>query len=411
VSSQATGSHRPGLFALTFVSMVAGCAPSGPPEMTFPPPAVTVSYPLERYVTDYNDFTGRTAAVEAVRVRARVWGYLQKINFREGAEVKKDDILFEIDPRTYQADLDRASANLVQSQAHRDRLQADFERARRLVAQRAIGQEEYDKIVGDRSEAEAAVRLAEAGLAAARLNLDFTKVRAPVAGHISRTMVTVGNLVQSGETGGTTLTSIVSVEPVYVYFDVDDLTFMQVNRLIREGKAVQSSGSNRPPVLLGLAVEQGYPRTGVIDFVDNQVDPSTGTLKMRGLFHNPDRALTPGLFARVRVPLGGSRRALLVTDRAVDTDQGQKVVYVTNGDDVVEKRAVRLGRLHDGLREIETGVQPGERVVVDGIQRVRGGVKVEPTLVEMPVSPDARPVTATPPPAKAEVAADRAAKS
>jgi RND family efflux transporter MFP subunit len=378
--------------------------------MTFPPPVVTVSYPLERDVTDYSDFTGRTMAVETVKVRARVFGYLQKINFREGAEVKKDDVLFEIDPRTYQADLDRASANLVQSQAHRDRLQADFERARRLLAQRAIGQEEYDKIVGDRSEAEAAVRLAEAGLAAARLNLDFTKVRAPVAGHISRTMVTVGNLVQSGEMGGTTLTNIVSIDPVYVYFDVDDLTFAQVNRLIRDGK-MQSSAEAQPPVLLGLASEQGYPRTGVIDFVDNQVDPSTGTLKMRGLFRNPDRTLTPGLFARVRVPLGGSRRALLVTDRAVDTDQGQKVVYVTDGENVVEKRAVRLGRLHDGLREIETGVQVGERVVVDGIQRVRGGVKVEPTLVEMPVFPDAKPALSTPPPAKAMADTNNAAKS
>jgi RND family efflux transporter MFP subunit len=395
---------------LAVATFSAGCGQQGPPEMSFPPPVVTVSYPLERDVTDYSDFTGRTMAVETVRVRARVFGYLQKINFHDGAEVKKDDVLFEIDPRTYQADFDRASANLIQSQAHRDRLQADFERARRLLSQRAIGQEEYDKIVGDRSEAEAAVRLAEAGIAAARLNLDFTKVRAPVAGHISRTMVTVGNLVQSGEMGGTTLTNIVSIDPVYVYFDVDDLTFTQVNRLIRDGK-MQSSAETQPPVLLGLAFEQGYPRTGVIDFVDNQVDPSTGTLKMRGLFRNPDRTLTPGLFARVRVPLGGSRRALLVTDRAVDTDQGQKVVYVTNGENVVEKRAVRLGRLHDGLREIETGVQVGERVVVDGIQRVRGGVKVEPTLVEMPVYPEAKPVLSTPPPAKAMAETNNAAKS
>lgn len=397
---------------LLMVSAVglAGCAPGGPPEMVFPPPAVTVSYPLQRNVTDYNDFTGRTAAVEAVKVRARVWGYLQKINFREGAEVKKDDVLFEIDPRSYQADLDRAEATLVQSQAHRDRLQADYERGRRLLTQRAIGQEEYDKIVGDRSEAEAAVRLAEAGLAAARLNLDFTKVRAPVAGHISRTMVTVGNLIQSGETGGTTLTNIVSVDPVYVYFDVDDLTFVRVNRMSREEK-VSSAADTRPPVLLGLAHEQGYPRQGVIDFVDNQVDPGTGTLKMRGLFHNPDRALTPGLFARVRVPFGISRRALLVTDRAIDTDQGQKVVYVANGDDVAERRAVRLGRLYDGLREVEAGLSLGERVVVDGIQRVRSGIKLVPKLVDMPVSPEARPALSAPEAPKTTADAGRAAKS
>jgi RND family efflux transporter MFP subunit len=357
--------------------------------MTFPPPAVTVSYPLERDVTDYNDFTGRTLAVETVRIRARVWGYLQKINFREGAEVQKGDVLFEIDPRSYQADLDRAEATLVQNRARRDRLQSDYERGRRMLTQRAIGQEEYDKIVGDRAEAEAAVRLAEAGLAAARLNLDFTKVRAPVSGHIGRALVTIGNLIQSGEMGGTTLTTLVSVDPVYVYFDVDDLTFMEVNRLSRTGPA--QSSESRPRVLLGLACEQGYPREGVIDFIDNQVDASTGTLKMRGLFRNPDRALTPGLFARVRVPLGGSRRSLLVTDRAVDTDQGQKVVYVVNADDSVEKRSVRLGRLHDGMREIESGVKAGERVVVDGLQRVRGGIKVEPKLVAMPVPAEARP--------------------
>jgi membrane fusion protein, multidrug efflux system len=410
VLSHGDSSPRFVLLLMVFAAGLAGCAPPGLPEMVFPPPAVTVSYPLERDVTDYNDFTGRTAAVEAVKVRARVWGYLQKINFREGAEVKKDDVLFEIDPRTYQADLDRAEANLVQSQAHRDRLQADYDRGRRLLTQRAIGQEEYDKIVGDRSEAEAAVRLAEAGLAAARLNLDFTKVRAPVAGHISRTMVTVGNLVQSGETGGTTLTNIVSVDPVYVYFDVDDLTFVRINHLTREEK-VSTAADTRPAVLLGLAHEQGYPRQGVIDFVDNQVDPGTGTLKMRGLFRNGDRALTPGLFARVRVPFGSCRRALLVTDRAVDTDQGQKVVYVADKDDVVEKRAVRLGRLHDGLREIETGLSPGERVVVDGIQRVRGGIKVEPKLVDMPALPEVRPVPAAPAPPKATVDAGRAAKS
>jgi RND family efflux transporter MFP subunit len=382
VLPQATASSRLILSALALAAAVSGCSQQGPPEMTFPPPAVTVSYPLERDVTDYNDFTGRTLAVETVRIRARVWGYLQKINFREGAEVQKGDVLFEIDPRSYQADLDRAEATLVQNRARRDRLQSDYERGRRMLTQRAIGQEEYDKIVGDRAEAEAAVRLAEAGLAAARLNLDFTKVRAPVSGHIGRALVTTGNLVQSGEMGGTTLTTLVSVDPVYVYFDVDDLTFMEVNRLSHTSPG--QSTESRPRVLLGLACEQGYPREGVIDFIDNQVDASTGTLKMRGLFRNPDRALTPGLFARVRVPLGGSRRSLLVTDRAVDTDQGQKVVYVVNPDDSVEKRPVRLGRLHDGMREIEAGVKPGERVVVDGLQRVRGGIKVEPKLVEMP---------------------------
>jgi RND family efflux transporter MFP subunit len=356
---------------------LTGCAQT-PPEMAAPPPpVVTVSYPLEQDVIDYNNFTGRTAAVEAVKVRARVWGYLQKINFREGAEVKKDDVLFEIDPRTYQADLDRAEANVAQSKARRDRLQADYERGRRLLVQRAVGQEDYEKMQGDRIEADAAVKVTEAARASSLLNLDFTKVRAPISGHISRTMVTVGNLVESGETGGTVLTTIVSVDPMWAFFDVDDQTFLQVNELVREGK-IKPELNTLPPVQLGLANEKGYPHEGKIDFVDNQVDPGTGTLKMRGVFPNKDRTLTPGLFARIRVPLGGSHKALLVTDRAIDTDQGQKVVYVVTPDKVVDKRPVRLGRLHDGLREIESGVKPGEQVIVDGIQRVRGGMTVEP---------------------------------
>jgi RND family efflux transporter MFP subunit len=371
------------LLVLGVCLALTGCKPP-PPEMgPPPPPVVTVSHPLEQDVIDYNQFTGRTAAVDMVKVRARVWGYLQKINFHEGAEVKKDDVLFEIDPRTYQCDLDRAEANLVQSKAHRDRLQSDYERGRRLLTQRAMGQEEYDRMHGDRIEAEAAVKVAEAARASALLNLEFTKVRAPISGQISRTLVTMGNLVESGETGGTVLTTIVSVDPVWAWFDVDDQTFMQVNRLVREGK-IKAETDALPPVLLGLAGEDGYPHKGKIDFVDNQVDPSTGTLKMRGVFPNKEGVLTPGLFARIRVPLGGSHKALLVTDRAIDTDQGQKVVFVVTGDNVVEKRPVRLARLHDGLREIESGVKSDEQVIVDGIQRVRGGMKVEPKLAEMP---------------------------
>jgi RND family efflux transporter MFP subunit len=384
------------MLPVVLASASAGCSLAPPAEMTFAPPGVTVSVPITRTVTDYNDFAGRTAAVETVHVRARVSGYLEKINFREGAEVRTNDVLYEIDPRTYQADFDRAQANLAQAQSHSVRMQSDFERGRRMLAQRAIGQEEYDKLIGDRAESDAAVRVAEAGVAAARLNLEFTKVRAPISGRISRTLVTVGNLVQSGEIGGasgTTLTTIVSVDPVYVYFDVDDLTFMQVQRLTRPEK-IASPSEERPCVFLGLGSEQGYPRQGIIDFTDNQVDPGTGTLKMRGLFRNDDRLLTPGLFARVRVPVGKSHRAVLVTDRAVDTDQGQKVLYVVNDENVVEKRLIQPGRVYDGLREIEAGVKEGERVVVDGIQRVRGGVKVDPKLVDMPVAPNSRPIPA-----------------
>jgi RND family efflux transporter MFP subunit len=364
---------------------LAGCGQAPAEGMAMPPPAVTVSYPIERDVVDYNDFTGRTAAVDSVKVRARVWGYLHKINFTEGAEVNKDDVLFEIDPRPYEATFNQTTAAVEQAEARLDRLDSDYRRAASLLARRAISQEDYDHALGDRKEAVAAVGSARANRDTARLNLDFTKVRAPISGRVSRAMVTVGNLIESGETGGTVLTTIVSLDPMYVYFDVDDLTFQQVSQVVRDSKITSAPGA-RPAVMLGLASEQGHPHSGIIDFVDNQVDPGTGTLRMRGRFPNKDGVLVPGLFARVRVPLGTPHRALLVTDRAVDTDQGQKVIYVVNSDNMVEKRPVRLARLHDGLREVESGVKPGKRVIVDGIQRVRGGVTVEPKLVDMPTA-------------------------
>jgi RND family efflux transporter MFP subunit len=372
-----------GAFASAAVLAAAGCA-QAPAELPAPPPpAVTVSYLLEQEVADYHDFTGRTAAVEAVRVRARAFGHLQKILFVEGAEVNKGDLLFVIDPRPYQAALSRAEGDVAQAEARVRRLERDYGRARAMLEDRAIGMEAYDKMAGDLAEARAGVRSATAARETARLNLEFTELRAPVAGRIGRALVTVGNLVESGENGGTLLTTIVSVDPVYAYFDVDDLTFAQVNDLVRAAKAQPTPSA--PPVLLGLNSEKGYPHEGKIDFVDNQVDPTTGTVRMRGVFPNRDRALTPGLFARVRVPLGGRHKALLVTARAVESDQAQKVLYVVNGDNVVEKRPVELGRLHDGLQEVRSGVKPGERVVVDGIQRVRGGIAVEPRLMDMPV--------------------------
>jgi RND family efflux transporter MFP subunit len=246
-----------------------------------------------------------------------------------------------------------------------------------------MSREEFDKTWGDLMESQAALRGARSALEAARLNLEYTEVRAPVAGQVGRAMITVGNMVTSGETSGTMLTTIVSLDPMYAYFDVDERTFLHVRRLLRKAKG---SAAQRPAVLLGLAHEEGYPHLGRIDFADNQVDPGTGTLKVRGVFPNADRELTPGLFARLRLPLGGAHKAILVTDRAIDTDQGQKVVYVVGEGDVVDKRPVRLGRLHEGLREIVSGVKPTERVVVDGLQRVRAGAAVTPRLVEMPVS-------------------------
>jgi RND family efflux transporter MFP subunit len=347
-----------------------------------PPPSVTVSYPLQKEVIDQVELTGRTAAVESVQVRARVWGHLQKINFSEGAEVQKGDLLFLIDQRPYKAALKRAEAEVEQGEARANRLKSDRDRVRNLLGTRSISREEYDKISGDLQESQAMVSSAKAARETAQLNLEYTEVRAPVGGQCSRAMVTVGNMVTSGETSGTVLTTIVSLDPMYAYFDVDEMTFLQVRALLRKCK---SGASDIPEVSLGLANEEGYPHRGKIDFADNQVDPNTGTLKARGIYRNADRLLTPGLFARIRLPLGSAHKAILVTDRAIDTDQGQKVVYTVNKDNVVDKRPVQLGRLHDGLREILSGIKPSEQVIVDGIQRVRGGVTVVPRLIEMPV--------------------------
>ena len=366
-----------GLVVLSCLGL-AGCAQSpaeGPPP---PPPTVKVSYPLERQATDYADFTGRTMAVQSVKLRARVWGHLEKINFTEGADVKKNQTLFIIDQRPYKAAFARAEAEVAQSEARYIRLLGNQKRSKSLALANSIGQEELEKINGEVSEAAALVKSAAASRDVAKLNLDFTEVKAPVSGQISRAMVTVGNMVESGETGGTILTTIMSIDPMYAYFDVDDQTWVQVRARLRK------SPLDTPGVQLGLSNEKGHPHLGKLDFVDNQVDAGTGTLRMRGLFPNQDRLLTPGLFVRIRLPLGGSHDALLVSDRAIDTDQGQKLVYVVNADNIVEKRLVKLGGLHDGLREIEAGVKAKEQVVVEGIQRVRPGAVVAPDLIAMP---------------------------
>jgi RND family efflux transporter MFP subunit len=373
-------------FVLLGLSLgLAGCVrvPSAAPEAA--PTPVTVSRPVERDVTDYADFTGRTAAVDSVEVRAHVWGYLDKVNFREGALVEKDDVLFEIDPRIYRAEFERARGTVAQHEARVHRTGRDYRRATTLLARGAIAREEYDRNEADYREAVANLDVARASRDLAALNLGYTKVTAPVGGRVSRYVVTVGNLIQSGDqNSGTLLTTIVSVDPMYAYFDVDERTVLRVRQLIREGKA-RSARETEWPVSLGLATEEGFPHRGTINFVDNQVNPKTGTLRVRGVFPNKDEALSPGFFARVRVPIGQPHRALLVTDRAIDNDQGQKVLYVVNEKNEVVSRPVRLGALHDGLREIEAGLKPGERVVVNGLQQVRPGLTVEPRLVDNPV--------------------------
>jgi RND family efflux transporter MFP subunit len=367
-----------------FCLLLAGCAHTPAEAPAAAPIPITVSYPVDREVTDYADFTARTAAVDSVEVRARVWGYLDKVNFKEGALVKKGDVLFEIDPRTYQAAVDQAQALVAQAEAQLRFKEAQFKRNEQLVAKAAISLEVFEQVLSERDVAAAAIGTYKADLAQRQLDLGFTKVLAPVSGRISRELVTEGNLVQSGQNGGgTLLTTIVSVDPIYAYFDVDERTVLRARQLIREGKA-RSARDSEVPVSLGLATDEGFPYLGTINFVDNQVNPKTGTLRVRGVFPNREQALDPGFFGRVRVPIGQPHGALLVTDRAIDNDQGQKIVYVVNEKDEVAPRPIRLGALHDGLREIVDGLKPGERVVVNGLQQVRPGVTVEPKVVEMP---------------------------
>ncbi len=364
----------------------AGCVrvPSTAPEAA--PVPVTVSYPVEREIIDFADFTGRTAAVDSVEVRARVWGYLEKVNFKEGALVQKGDVLFEIDPRLYGADLERARGTVEQFEARLHRLERDYRRVKSLLARGAVGQEEFDRYDGDYREAAASLDVAKANRDLAALNLGYTKVAAPVSGRVSRYVVTVGNLIQSGDqNGGTLLTTIVSVDPMYVYFDMDERTVLRVRQLIREGKA-RSARETEWPVSLGLATEEGFPHQGTINFEDNQVNPKTGTLRVRGVFRNRDEALSPGFFARVRVPIGQAHRALLVTDRALETDQGQKILYIVNRKNEVESRPVLVGALRGGLRAIDGGLERDERVIVSGLQQVRPGVTVAPKLLEMPTA-------------------------
>jgi RND family efflux transporter MFP subunit len=264
--------------------------------------------------------------------------------------------------------------------------EAEHQRNLRLLASRAVSQTDLDKSAAARGVDLANIAADKAVVASRQLDLEYTKVTAPVGGRVSRYVVTVGNLIQSGDqNGGTLLTTIVSVDPMYAYFDVDERTVQRVGQSIREGKD-ESAPDSAWPVTLGLATEAAFPHQGTINFVDNQVNPKTGTLRVRGVFPNKDQSLSAGFFARVRVPLGPPKKAVLVSDRAIDNDQGQKILYVVNEKDEVVSRPIRAGMLHDGLRVIEDGLKPGERVIVNGLQQVRPGVTVEPRLVDMPTS-------------------------
>ncbi len=363
---------------------ISGCARAPAAAPAAGPISVTVSYAVERDVTDYAEFTAHITAVQSVEIRPRVSGYLHKMAFKEGSEVKAGDLLFVVDPRPYKAQLDQAQGQVDLQKASlkvaKITLARDLAINRRVSA--SISQQQIDQDEATVEEAEARVRASQEAMELYTLSHEFTRVVSPIDGKISRYNMTLGNLVKQDET---LLTTIVSVDPIYAYFDMDEATVQRLRRSARGGKA-QSAEEPAWPVSLGLATEEGFPHQGTINFVDNQVNTQTGTLRVRGVFPNKDESLAAGYFARVRIPIGRRHRALLVSDRALDNDQGQKVLYVLNDRDEVVSRAVRVGALHDGLRAIENGLKPGERVIVGGVLQVRPGVIVEPTLVSMPAS-------------------------
>lgn len=361
---------------------LSGCKSEATTAQQAPAPQVSVAAALERDVTEWDEFTGRLEAVESVEVRPRVTGYIESVSFTEGSTVKKGDLLFVIDPRPYRAELSKAEAELARAVARSELAVADEGRSAKLLDIKAVSREEYDSRINASREAKADVAAARAAVDAAKLNLEFTRITAPISGRVSKAVVTSGNLVTGGSNAATLLTTVVSLDPMYVTFEGDEQIYLKYNELSRRGER-SSSRDAANPVLMGLANESGYPHHGAMVFVDNQVDPRTGTIRARASFENKDGFLTPGLFARVKLLGHNSYRAVLVDDRAIGTDQSQKFVYVIDAQNKVTYRPVTVGRLNDGLRIVQQGLQPGETVVVNGLQRVRPGVVVAPERVAM----------------------------
>lgn len=369
-----------------FGGLLGGCQEAATPEAEPNIVPVTVALPMERTVYDYEDFTGRTDAVQKVEILARVTGYLDKVCFRDGADVKKGDLLFEIDPRPFQAKYDEAMAQVNLREADLTYRKSELARTSELTTKNAVSRSDYDLSVAAHAQAAAAVAAARAAAQDAKLNLDFTKLSAPIDGEISRTRITQGNLVKADQT---LLTTIVSIDPIYVYFDIDEHTILEVRQDVRSGR-IKTKDSDVIPVAMGLANETGFPHWGYLDFMENQMDPNTGSIRVRGVFQNPKpalgaRVLTPGNFARVRVPLSEMHKALLIPERAmaIGKDQSQKYVLVVDEKNVVQYRVITPGKVEDGLQIIEKGLSPKDRVVVGGIQRVRPDMAVTPKLVDM----------------------------
>ncbi|OWQ88564.1 efflux transporter periplasmic adaptor subunit [Roseateles aquatilis] len=340
------------------------------------PPPVTVAPAIQREVQEFDEFTARLEAPDTVEVRSRVAGTLDKVHFREGQLVKKGDPLFTIDPRPFAAEVARAEAQLASARTAADLSKSDLGRAEKLVAIQGVSQQEIDQLKSAVRNGDANIKAAEAAVVQARLNLEFTRVTAPVSGRSSRANVTPGNLVTIGDP---VLTTVVSDDKVYAYFDASEATYLKYVKAARNGGNKRDQPNK---VLLGLANEEGYPHEGRMDFVDNRLNPATASIRGRAVFDNKDGTFTPGLFARVKLMGTGAYNAVLIPDRAIGTDQTRKVVMIVGANNIVQPRPVQPGALFDGYRAVQ-GVKPGELVIIDGLQHAMPGAPVTPQHVKL----------------------------
>ncbi len=378
---------------LLSTGLMTGCDKlQSPAAATAAAPVIPVSHPVQRQITDYVDFTGRLDAVNSVGIRARVTGFIIKTAFKEGATVKKDDLLFEIDSRPYKAQYDQAQGQVTLNDAQLKLARTTYERSLPLVAKGAVSQQELDQDKAAVDEAAARIKATQATLEVYKLNLEFCKVLSPIDGQVGRYYYTTGNLINQDST---LLTTVVSQDPMYAYFDMDEATLLRIKQAVNDGKIKMAESGADVPILMGLQGEEGYPHQGSFNFINNVVNPSTGSIAVRGQFANPKpehgtRLLVPGMFVRIRLPIGQPHTALLVIDRALGSDQGQKYVYVTDKDNKAQSRPVVTGALQeDGLRVIESGLNADDLVVVGALQQVRPRLEIKPDTVPMP-KPEAR---------------------
>jgi multidrug efflux system membrane fusion protein len=339
-------------------------------------PPISAAAVVEKTITETQEFSGRLEAIEQVQIRPRVSGFITAINFKPGSQVKKGETLFVIDPRPYQAEANRAEAAAGSARAKADLAKVELVRAEKLLADKAIAQREYDALSSSLKQLDADARAAQAQYESAKLNLSYTQVTSPINGRVSKAEITLGNLVDASAV----LTSVVSLDQIYASFDGDEDTYLRVGAAAHQGKPAT--------VKIGLANETGFPHEGKLEFVDNQLDPRSGSVRMRATFANTDGALVPGLFARVQLAGStGAKSALLINERAVSTDQDRKFVFVVGKDNKAEYRPVTLGPQIDGLRVVRDGLKPGEKIVINGLQRVRPGAPITPTVVPMDSDP------------------------